>query len=236
MCLRWTWNWNSECGANYFSTILFCLIKSTCTGIYYLPVNLILLETFGLLQCSNSSFIAVENHCSTSFWYNTFVHLIIHLPFPDFVWSLSNDIILSASFDGTARLWKVASGECMRVFKDITGAELHSCLFHPLNNNMFVVSFIIKVMYWQNMWNGIKCFYKMQQNMCSQHYAKNSFILPKWRAFWRYVNSRIWLDPMLFQMFRQTGFQCVSYSHLFLRHYHFNWDRIELIFLLFRKI
>ncbi|XP_052266541.1 WD repeat-containing protein 13-like isoform X3 [Dreissena polymorpha] len=56
----------------------------------------------------------------------------------DFAWSLSNDIILSVSFDGTARLWKVASGECIRTIRDITGAELHSCLFHPLNNNMFV--------------------------------------------------------------------------------------------------
>ncbi|XP_060560212.1 WD repeat-containing protein 13-like [Ruditapes philippinarum] len=56
----------------------------------------------------------------------------------DFQWSLSNDIILSVSFDSTARLWNVASGECIRTIKDITGAELHSCLFHPLNNNMFV--------------------------------------------------------------------------------------------------
>ncbi|KAL4240495.1 WD repeat-containing protein 13 [Mactra antiquata] len=56
----------------------------------------------------------------------------------DFQWSLSNDIILSVSFDGTARLWNVASSDCIRIIKDITGAELHSCLFHPLNNNMFV--------------------------------------------------------------------------------------------------
>ena len=59
----------------------------------------------------------------------------------DFVWSLSNDIILSVSYDGTARLWNVASGKCMRVIQDQTGAELHACMFHPLNNNMFVVSF-----------------------------------------------------------------------------------------------
>ena len=57
------------------------------------------------------------------------------------MWSLSNDIILSVSYDGTARLWNVASGKCIRVIQDQTGAELHACMFHPLNNNMFVVSF-----------------------------------------------------------------------------------------------
>ena len=72
-------------------------------------------------------------------YYN--VWLFNPLDIPDFVWSLSNDIILSVSYDGTARLWNVASGACIRTFKDITGAELHCCIFHPLNNNMFVVSF-----------------------------------------------------------------------------------------------
>ncbi|CAL1540519.1 unnamed protein product [Lymnaea stagnalis] len=56
----------------------------------------------------------------------------------DFVWSLSNDVILSVSLDGTARLWDVAAGSCMRVIEDSLGAELHCCVFQPLNNNMFV--------------------------------------------------------------------------------------------------
>ncbi|XP_046581880.1 LOW QUALITY PROTEIN: WD repeat-containing protein 13-like [Haliotis rubra] len=56
----------------------------------------------------------------------------------DFVWSLSNDVILSVSMDGTARLWNVSSGSCMRIMEDGTGAELHCCLFQPINNNMFV--------------------------------------------------------------------------------------------------
>ena len=65
------------------------------------------------------------------------------------MWSLSNDIILSVSYDGTARLWNVASGNCIRVIQDATGGELNACLFHPLNNNMFVVSFmIIDAFYW----------------------------------------------------------------------------------------
>ena len=57
------------------------------------------------------------------------------------MWSLSNDVILSVSLDGTARLWDVAAGTCMRVIEDGSGAELLTCLFQPLNNNMFVVSF-----------------------------------------------------------------------------------------------
>jgi len=56
----------------------------------------------------------------------------------DFVWSLSNDVILSVSLDGTARLWDVAAGSCMRVIEDSIGSELLCCVFQPLNNNMFV--------------------------------------------------------------------------------------------------
>ena len=58
----------------------------------------------------------------------------------DFVWSISNDVILSVSVDGSARLWAVASGTCMRVIDDEMGAHLLCCLFQPLNNNMFIVS------------------------------------------------------------------------------------------------
>ncbi|XP_029650135.1 WD repeat-containing protein 13 isoform X3 [Octopus sinensis] len=56
----------------------------------------------------------------------------------DFSWSSSNDIILSVSLDGTARLWDVAAGSCIRVIEDGSGAELLCCHFQPLNNNMFV--------------------------------------------------------------------------------------------------
>ncbi|GFS14269.1 WD repeat-containing protein 13, partial [Elysia marginata] len=56
----------------------------------------------------------------------------------DFVWSLSNDVILSVSEDSTARLWDVAAGSCLRVIVDSVGAELLCCAFQPLNNNMFV--------------------------------------------------------------------------------------------------
>ncbi|CAG2212599.1 WD repeat-containing protein 13 [Mytilus edulis] len=56
----------------------------------------------------------------------------------DFVFSLSNDVILSVSLDATARVWDIAAGKCMRVIEDSMAAELMSCVFHPLNNNMFV--------------------------------------------------------------------------------------------------
>ena len=61
--------------------------------------------------------------------------------FTDFVWSQSNDILLSASLDGSSRLWNVAEGSCVRTVVDPTqGAQVLSCLFQPLNNNWFVVS------------------------------------------------------------------------------------------------
>lgn len=63
------------------------------------------------------------------------------LSISDFVFSLSNDVILSVSLDATARVWDIAAGKCMRVIEDSMAAELMSCVFHPLNNNMFVVSF-----------------------------------------------------------------------------------------------
>ncbi|KAK2182029.1 hypothetical protein NP493_369g00025 [Ridgeia piscesae] len=57
----------------------------------------------------------------------------------DFVWSQSNDILLSASLDGSSRLWNVAEGSCVRTVVDPTqGAQVLSCLFQPLNNNWFV--------------------------------------------------------------------------------------------------
>ena len=48
---------------------------------------------------------------------------------------------LSCSLDGTTRLWDIASGRCLRVVQDPTNAEVLCCVFHPLNNNLFVVSF-----------------------------------------------------------------------------------------------
>ena len=68
--------------------------------------------------------------------------MIKHVCVADFVWSLSNDNILSVSKDGTARLWAVAAGKCLRVIDDGTGTELLCCAFQPLNNNLFVVSFV----------------------------------------------------------------------------------------------
>ncbi|XP_006824011.1 WD repeat-containing protein 13-like [Saccoglossus kowalevskii] len=56
----------------------------------------------------------------------------------DFCWSLSNDLILSSSLDGTTRLWQVSSGKCVRVLEDTDRAEILSCQFQPVNNNMVV--------------------------------------------------------------------------------------------------
>lgn len=56
----------------------------------------------------------------------------------DFDWSLSNDFIVSASKDGTARVWNPVSGQTVRVLPDTYGTPVLSCHFMPLNNNMIV--------------------------------------------------------------------------------------------------
>ncbi|XP_068084432.1 WD repeat-containing protein 13 [Anabrus simplex] len=55
-----------------------------------------------------------------------------------FDWSVSNDLMVSCSLDGTICLWNIASSKCLRVVRDPIGAELLSCLFQPANNNMVI--------------------------------------------------------------------------------------------------
>ncbi|KAM7295829.1 WD repeat-containing protein 13 [Ixodes scapularis] len=55
-----------------------------------------------------------------------------------FEWSLSNDLLVSSSLDGTVKLWDATSGGCVRTVPDPGGAAILSCLFQPANNNMVV--------------------------------------------------------------------------------------------------
>ncbi|XP_028669419.1 WD repeat-containing protein 13 [Erpetoichthys calabaricus] len=57
----------------------------------------------------------------------------------DFAWSLSNDIIVSTSQDGTLRIWNTEDGRCIREVSDPDGSELLCCTFQPMNNNLTVV-------------------------------------------------------------------------------------------------
>ncbi|XP_057244531.1 WD repeat-containing protein 13-like, partial [Malurus melanocephalus] len=57
----------------------------------------------------------------------------------DFAWSLSNDVLVSASLDATLRLWDPSDGRCIRRVADPDGAPLLCCAFQPLNNNLTVV-------------------------------------------------------------------------------------------------
>lgn len=56
-------------------------------------------------------------------------------------WSISNDLIVSSSLDGTIRLWNVAtdsSPDCLRTVNDQQRAEVLCCGFIPINNNLVV--------------------------------------------------------------------------------------------------
>lgn len=55
-------------------------------------------------------------------------------------WSTTNDLIVTASLDGTSRVWQVTKGTCMRVLKDACGGQVLCCCFLPLNENMIFVS------------------------------------------------------------------------------------------------
>lgn len=53
---------------------------------------------------------------------------------------MANDFIVSASSDGTCRLWDSSSGACLREIQDGSNAQTLCCRFHPHNNNILVVS------------------------------------------------------------------------------------------------
>lgn len=57
----------------------------------------------------------------------------------DMQWNTTNDLIVTASLDGTARVWQVNKGQCMRILKDTCGAQVLCCCFQPLNENMIFV-------------------------------------------------------------------------------------------------
>ncbi len=60
----------------------------------------------------------------------------------DMQWNTTNDLIVTASADGTSRVWRVNKGQCMRILKDTCGAQVLCCCFQPLNENMIFVSFL----------------------------------------------------------------------------------------------
>ena len=58
----------------------------------------------------------------------------------DFDWSVANDYLVSASSDGTCRLWEATAGQCLRAISDTSGAQNLSCCFHPAYSNFVAVS------------------------------------------------------------------------------------------------
>lgn len=68
----------------------------------------------------------------------------------DMQWSTTNDLIVTASLDATARVWQVTKGKCMRILRDTLNSEILCCCFLPINENMiFVINFknIINFLY-----------------------------------------------------------------------------------------
>ena len=59
----------------------------------------------------------------------------------DFDWSIMNDLLTSASSDGTAQIWSSNTGQNIRIIKDNYGCAVNACRFMPLNNNLIIVSF-----------------------------------------------------------------------------------------------
>lgn len=58
-----------------------------------------------------------------------------------FDWSADNDLIVSASIDGSIKVWDVKSFACLRTVTHPHNAQLLCCLFQPSNNNLLIVSF-----------------------------------------------------------------------------------------------
>ena len=57
----------------------------------------------------------------------------------DFDWSIGNDFIVSASSDGSYRLWKSSSGKCLRIIADTSGSMANCSCFHSQNGNFLIV-------------------------------------------------------------------------------------------------
>ena len=64
--------------------------------------------------------------------------LIFHIHL-DMQWSSINDLLVTASSDGSIRIWQSSKGKCMRVIENSAGIENLCCCFHPSNNNFIAV-------------------------------------------------------------------------------------------------
>ena len=77
--------------------------------------------------------------------YNLFISVSHEVPFffyyfsTDFDWSIGNDFIVSASSDGSYRLWKSSSGKCLRIIADTSGSMANCSCFHSQNGNFLIV-------------------------------------------------------------------------------------------------
>ncbi|KAJ8941330.1 hypothetical protein NQ318_004774 [Aromia moschata] len=55
-----------------------------------------------------------------------------------FDWSVNNDLIVSASLDGSIKVWKVDDFSCLSTIRDPNNAQILCCVFQPGNNNLII--------------------------------------------------------------------------------------------------
>ncbi|XP_042893188.1 WD repeat-containing protein 13-like [Penaeus japonicus] len=93
----------------------------------------------GLLACS--SLDGTLSICQVAEGQPRVIHTLRHhtAGVTGFDWSSTNDLLLSGGEDGVVCLWSSSSGECLRTVSDQSGANVLSCVFHPLNSNWAVV-------------------------------------------------------------------------------------------------
>ena len=91
-------------------------------------------------QSMVSSALSGLSHLSLSLSLSLPLPLSLSLSLSDFDWSVANELLVSVSSDGTARLWDPTLGVCVREITESGSGRCLCCRFHPNNNNLVAVS------------------------------------------------------------------------------------------------
>lgn len=99
-------------------------------------------------------------------------------PISDMQWSSINDLLVTASSDGTVRIWQSSKGKCMRVIENNPGSENLCCCFHPSNNNFIAAGNDRGILQIYNVSTGkpLKVNAKKNSHQIAMNTWKNKFI------------------------------------------------------------